>query len=124
VRAVDAPPPAADVLVNCTSVGLSDASITFKELPLEADAIGAYACVADLVYRRGDTTLISAARAQGCEVVDGLEILVRQGALSFQTWTGLQAPLDAMRKGARGEPPPRRHDPGHPAPPPGPHGDT
>jgi shikimate dehydrogenase len=36
-------------------------------------------------------------------VVDGLEVLVRQGALSFTRWTGCEAPLDAMRRGARGE---------------------
>jgi shikimate 5-dehydrogenase len=118
VRAVDQPPPAADVLVNCTSVGLSESSNPFKELPLDADAIGAHACVVDLVYAADDTALISAARARGCEVVDGLAILVHQGALSFQAWTGQQAPLDAMRKGARGGPP-RRHDPRQPSSPPG-----
>lgn len=96
---------AADLLVNCTSVGLTDVASTFKELPLSADAIGDFSCLVDLVYRDGDTALVSAARGRGVPVVDGLEFLVRQGALSFQAWTGVQAPIDTMRAAARGTPP-------------------
>ncbi len=93
----------ADVVVNCTPVGLHDPSKTFKELPLSADLLREYATVVDLVYRRdGDTALVAEARRQGCEVIDGLEILVRQGAMSFEAWIGQEAPLDAMREGARG----------------------
>jgi shikimate dehydrogenase len=96
---------AADLLVNCTSVGLTDVSTTFKDLPLDADAIGDFSCLVDMVYRDGDTALITAARDRDVAVVDGLEILVRQGALSLEAWTGVQAPIDAMRNGARGTPP-------------------
>lgn len=92
----------AEILVNCTSVGLDDSSTPFKDLPLDADALGEYATVVDLVYSRGPTALIREARAHGCGTVDGLEILVRQGALSFSLWTGTPAPLDAMRAAARG----------------------
>jgi len=92
--------PPADLLVNCTSVGLGDRS--FKGLPVGAESLSAYRTVVDLVYRPEGTELIAQARAQGCQVVDGLEILVRQGALSFEAWTGRPAPLDAMRAGARG----------------------
>jgi shikimate dehydrogenase len=102
-------PIAADLLVNCTSVGLADGN--FKDLPIDADALGTYATVADLVYRAGGTGLIAAASSRGCAVVDGLEVLVRQGALSFQAWTGLEAPIDAMRDSARGAFP-DSHDPG------------
>ncbi len=49
-------PIAADLLVNCTSVGLADGN--FKDLPVDADALGTYATVADLVYRAGGTELI------------------------------------------------------------------
>ena len=45
----------------------------------------------------GDTMLVAAARAAGCVVIDGREALVRQGAKSFELWTGLRAPVDAMR---------------------------
>jgi len=102
-------PVPADLLVNCTSVGLADGE--FKDLPVDADALGTYATVADLVYRDGGTGLVAQARRRGCAVVDGLEVLVRQGAMSFEAWTGLTAPVDAMRDAARGANP-DAHDPG------------
>jgi shikimate dehydrogenase len=92
---------AADVLVNCTSVGLDRSSTPFKDLPLDADGLSEYATVVDLVYTAGGTMLISEASQRGIDIVDGLEILVRQGALSFTTWTGQAAPLDSMRMAAR-----------------------
>jgi len=102
VAAVDGPV-GADVLVNCTSVGLHDPAETFKSLPLTTDDLGRYACVVDLVYRDGGTELLRQAEQRGCRCVDGLEILVRQGARSFQIWTGRPAPLDVMRRAARSE---------------------
>lgn len=55
--------------------------------------------VVELAYAAGagDTALIAAARAAGCEVIDGREALVRQGAASFRLWTGIDPPLDVMR---------------------------
>ena len=55
--------------------------------------------VVDLAYYADgrETALVAAARAAGCEVVDGLEALVRQGAASFERWTGRPAPVGAMR---------------------------
>ncbi len=94
--------PPADLLVNCTSVGLADPSSTFKELPLRADALGAYACVVDLVYRAGGTALLREAKRTGSRAIDGVEVLVHQGALSFERWTGRAAPLEVMRQAARG----------------------
>ncbi len=60
--------------------------------------------VVDLAYAGGDaeTALVAAARAAGCEVVDGLEALVRQGAKSFELWTGVAAPVEVMRDAVRG----------------------
>ena len=98
-------PTGADVLVNCTSVGLDRSSSAFKDLPLDADGLSEYATVVDLVYRTGGTTLIREAKARGVSTVDGLEILVRQGALSFTIWTGRPAPLDSMRTAARDDHP-------------------
>ena len=59
--------------------------------------------VVDLAYSAdgGDTALVAAARAAGCTVIDGCEALVRQGAKSFELWTGLRAPLDVMRAAVR-----------------------
>jgi shikimate dehydrogenase len=99
-RAVDRAEPA-DLLVNCTAAGLQDDAGAFKELPLNADEIRDYAVLVDLVYSDRETALVSAARSRGLDVVDGLEILVRQGALSFERWTGSLAPVDAMRAAAR-----------------------
>jgi shikimate dehydrogenase len=90
-----------DVLVNCTSVGLHGADTPFKALPLEADSLGAGSLVVDLVYRDGGTQLLDAAAAHGADVVDGLEILVAQGAASFERWTGTTAPRQAMREAVR-----------------------
>jgi shikimate dehydrogenase len=95
----------ADVLVNCTSAGLTHPADTFKELPVSSDGLGEYACVVDLVYRDGGTELLREAERRGCRCVDGLEILVRQGARSFEIWTGRSAPLDVMRRAARRERP-------------------
>jgi shikimate 5-dehydrogenase len=57
----------------------------------------------DLAYKAdgSDTAHVAAARAAGAKVVDGLEVLVRQGAASFERWTGVPAPLDVMRAAIR-----------------------
>ena len=57
--------------------------------------------VVDLAYGPDETALVAAARAAGCEVVDGLEALVRQGAASFRLWTGLEPPVDVMRSAVK-----------------------
>jgi shikimate dehydrogenase len=59
--------------------------------------------VVELAYSPdgSDTALVAAARAAGCEVVDGLEALVRQGAKSFELWTGIPAPVGVMRDAVR-----------------------
>lgn len=98
--AVDTPV-AADLLINCTSLGLGNPSSDITAFPVSVDVLAEYATVVDLVYRQdGETELVANARRLGCSVVDGLEILVRQGALSFEIWTGRQAPIDVMRIGA------------------------
>jgi shikimate dehydrogenase len=91
----------ADLLVNCTPVGLDPGSAAFKQLPLEADELAMFKCVADLVYADSETPLVRAANAAGVTVVDGLDLLVGQGALSFERFTGLTAPLEEMRKAVR-----------------------
>jgi shikimate dehydrogenase len=88
----------ADVLVNCTPVGLAaSAGDALKIGPIAADELPGYRCVVDLAYGTKETALVATARSLGLPAVDGLEVLVRQGALSFERWTGLAAPLEAMR---------------------------
>lgn len=99
-------PVEADLLVNCTSVGLQRSAsqlAALNQLRLTADQVGRYRYVVDLVYNDQPTPLLSVASAHGSRTVDGLDVLVAQGALSFEAWTGLPAPLDAMRRGAREE---------------------
>jgi shikimate dehydrogenase len=101
-------PQSADLLVNCTSVGLgversSAEDRGLNQLGLQGDQIGEYSHVADLVYRAGSTPLLAAAAAHGAHTIDGLEILVAQGALSLRLWTGREPPLDVMRKAARSD---------------------
>jgi shikimate dehydrogenase len=82
----------ADLIVNATPVR--------DELFVEPRA---GQTVVDLAYRadRSPTALVAAAREAGCEVVDGLESLVRQGAASFELWTGVPAPVDVMQAAVR-----------------------
>jgi shikimate dehydrogenase len=93
-------PQGADVLVNCTSLGL-DGTDPFDRLPLGPGELARYGCVVDLVYADSGTALVAAARAHGVPAVDGLELLIGQGALSFELFTGRIAPVDAMRAAVR-----------------------
>ncbi len=94
---------AADVLVNCTSVGLDPGDGGFGALPLGPSDLAGYRVVVDFVYRAdpAGTPLLTAARAAGVPAIDGLELLVRQGALSFEQFTGMPAPVEVMRRAAR-----------------------
>ena len=91
-RSGDWPPDAAgcDLIVNATPVR--------DELLVEPQ-VGQV--VVDLAYGPGETALVTAARLAGCEVVDGREALVRQGAASFRLWTGLEPPVEVMRQAVR-----------------------
>jgi len=107
-RAVAAPEPA-DLLVNCTSVGLDvERSATedcaLNHLGLTGDQVGTYSYVADLVYRSTPTPLLAAAQARGAQTIDGLQVLVAQGALSLRLWTGREPPLEVMRRAALAAP--------------------
>ena len=121
-RAVSRPEPA-ELLINCTSVGLGrspggheesragerSASVQpsakdeaeLNQLALTFDQVAKYAYVVDMVYRAGPTALLSAAQAHRLNAVDGREVLVAQGALSFELWTGRPAPLEVMRRAVR-----------------------
>jgi shikimate dehydrogenase len=87
----------ADLLINCTPVGLDGDGPPFKQLPVKADELAMFACVVDFAYGDTETALVAAARARGIAVVDGLELLVAQGARSFERFTGLPAPVGEMR---------------------------
>ena len=90
-------------MVQCTSVGLHAGEDPFKRLPLDADAFATGTCVVDMVYSAGGTAFLAAARAAGADVVDGLEVLVGQGAAALERWTGRPAPIDVMRRAVQDE---------------------
>lgn len=90
-----------ELIVNTSTAGMGGQD-PFADLPLDPGGFGAGQTVADLVYGEEPSRLLAAAGAAGAETVDGIEVLVRQGALSLKIWTGLEAPLDAMRAAARG----------------------
>ena len=88
-----------ELIVNTTSVGMGGED-PFGALPLSPDSFAETQVVVDLVYA-GESRLLEAASAAGAQTVDGLEVLVRQGAASFRIWTGVEAPLEVMREAAR-----------------------
>lgn len=89
-----------DLIVNTTAVGMGgdeDEDSVLQALGLQLPEIREDATIVDFVYRDGSSPLTSAARAHGLRVIDGPELLARQGALSFEIWWNQPAPLDAMR---------------------------
>jgi shikimate dehydrogenase len=88
----------ATLVVQSTSATLAtapDAAAFAAALPLEA--LRPDAAVVDLVYKPRETTVLAEARARGLKAVDGLGMLLHQGALAFELWTHLHAPLPVMR---------------------------
>ncbi len=118
-------PERADLLINCTSVGLErpaligdgardPAALTAAEAPsagdpdtlgqlgLSLELLDGCSYVVDMVYRGdGPTRLLAIAAEHGARTLDGLEILLAQGAVSFELWTGREAPLEVMRRALR-----------------------
>lgn len=89
------------LIVNTTAAGLHGED-PFEHLPLEPDRFTSEQVVIDMVYGSEPSRLLEAAERCGATVIDGLEILVQQGALSLQIWTGKAPDLDVMRAAARG----------------------
>jgi 3-dehydroquinate dehydratase/shikimate dehydrogenase len=84
----------ADVLVNCTALGMSP---HVDATPYDQPALQPGMIVFDTVYNPRSTRLIQEARARGCKTIIGIEMFVRQAALQFELFTGRPAPLDVMR---------------------------
>lgn len=82
----------AAIAVNATTVGMASDAIPFDVRPLPDDAL-----VFDLVYVPPETPLVSAASERGLAVCNGLEMLVRQGEVAFERWTGIGSTADIMR---------------------------
>jgi shikimate dehydrogenase len=90
----------ADILINATSVGMRPQDTS---MPVDTSLLRSDLVVFDLVYEPLETRLLSEAKKKGATTVDGLAMLVFQGALSFEIWTGEKAPVEAMMKAASDE---------------------
>ena len=81
-----------DVLINATPLGLH----ADDPLPVHADILSSEMVVCDLIYRK--TPLLVNASEKGAKTVDGSGMLLWQGVLAFELWTGVKPPVDTMRK--------------------------
>jgi shikimate dehydrogenase len=84
----------ADILVNATSVGMSPDT---EKSPVPADLLKPGLVVYDIVYSPVKTRLLQDAEAAGAETVSGIDMLVWQGAMAFELWTGKKPPVEVMK---------------------------
>ncbi|MEM2914534.1 MAG: shikimate dehydrogenase [Candidatus Bathyarchaeia archaeon] len=87
----------ADILINATSLGMYPHE---DMMPVDSSLLRAGLVVFDLVYEPLETRLLLEAKRKGAMTIDGLTMLVFQGAISFEIWTGKKAPLEVMMKAA------------------------
>ncbi len=92
-RAIDK----ANILVNATSVGMSP---NIDETPVSSDLLTPDLVVFDIVYNPIKTRLLREAEVAGTKTINGVDMLLWQGALAFEKWTGQKAPVEVMRKEA------------------------
>lgn len=84
-----------DIVINATPLGLKEGD----PMPIPASLLTKDLVVCDLIYK--DTPLLAAAAAKGCKIMNGLGMLLHQGALAFELWTGLKPPVGVMRNAVR-----------------------
>ncbi len=89
-----------DCIVNCTSIGMHGGPDPVG-LPCDLTQFGPRTLVVDIVYAPEETPLLRAAAAAGLRTLGGLPMLIYQGALAFELWTGVHAPVDVMFEAAR-----------------------
>ncbi|MDE0730062.1 MAG: shikimate dehydrogenase [Longimicrobiales bacterium] len=82
-----------DLVINATCLGLEENDAS----PMDLERLGCVGAAMDLVYGRHVTPFVRAAEAMDIRATDGAEMLVRQGAASFERWWGIPAPVEAMR---------------------------
>lgn len=92
-------PENADIVVNATSIGLFP---NVNDMPdVDLSAVQAGALVGDVVFYPVETPFLQAAKARGLATLDGLSMLVYQGVLAFEMWTGQKAPESVMKEALR-----------------------
>ncbi len=83
-----------DILINATSVGMVP---EIENSPVADSVLPQFQVVMDIVYAPLKTRLLATAEKAGCEIINGLEMLLYQGVAQFEMWTGEKAPVDVMR---------------------------
>ncbi len=89
----------ADILINATNVGM----LPVERSLLKSEWLRPDLTVMDIVYNPLETKLAKDAKEAGAKVISGLEMLIYQGAASFEIWTGKPAPVEVMRKAAESQ---------------------
>jgi len=82
-----------DVIINASSMGMDGRN----NPPVHEGSISAGQWVLDIVYKPIQTKLLRTAESAGAQTINGLDMLVSQGAASFELWTGRKAPMSEMR---------------------------
>ena len=85
----------AGIVINATSIGFADPE---ARVPLDLQTLAPEMVVADVNYYPPRTRFIREAESRGCRIVDGLGMLVNQGVIAFQTWTGVDPDRSVMRE--------------------------
>ena len=85
----------ADLVVNATPIGLKEDDST---LLIDVNVLPVTTLVMDMIFNPPLTLLLRTARAHGCQVLNGLSMLLYQGALAFELWTGRPAPIQVMQE--------------------------
>ena len=84
-----------EILINCTPLGMKDYT---SDCPIPSKLIRNDLIVFDLVYSPKNTPLITAAINAKAKVIYGYEMFIHQGVKAFELWTGVEAPVEVMRK--------------------------
>lgn len=85
-----------DLLINCTPIGMTGHSIS--KTPVKADFLHRDMIVTDLVYNPRMTKLLQMAEREGCTIIDGIGMLVHQGAQALELWTNEKPPIETMKR--------------------------
>ncbi|SNR80261.1 shikimate dehydrogenase [Desulfurobacterium atlanticum] len=83
-----------DILINTTSVGMEEDD----PFLFDYNHIKSYMVVVDIIYKPFETKLLKVAKSKGAKTINGLGMLIHQGARAFKIWTGKEAPVEVMRK--------------------------
>jgi shikimate dehydrogenase len=94
--------PAAGLVVNCTPIGMAPQTQASPLTAAQVALLGKGAIVYDLIYSPRPTELLKLAGARGCLAIDGVDMLVYQGAAAWQYWLDRTAPVEVMKQALLG----------------------